>query len=160
MKYLERRYPRWVICDRVEPAARPPRLSPVIASVSEAIHAATLRKLDGFVASAPRHDGVKQLAAFPADALTRPTWNTFGTGAFQIVVPAKAGTHTALSSRSRQDDRHLQQQPRPVVMGPCFRRDDVGHEAAPTSSRRAPTARIRRRRSRSFRSWSAVPRRS
>ena len=48
-----------------------------------------------------------------------------------IVVPAKAGTHTALSSRLRQDDRHLQQQPGPVAMGPCFRRDDVGYETSP-----------------------------
>jgi hypothetical protein len=46
-----------------------------------------------------------------------------------IVVPAKAGTHTA-RSRFWHGGRRLWLSLTPVVMGPCFRRDDVVKEIA------------------------------
>src|SRR5437868_5463463 len=89
---------------------------------SEAIHSHR-RKVDCFVAFAPRKDGA--------------------------VVPAKAGTHTPRprsgprasaihSSRCRRfslgtSGRYVSQPRTPVVMGSCFRRNDSGR-----SLRRAP----------------------
>ena len=42
-----------------------------------------------------------------------------------FVVPAKAGTHTPRPFFERRCSTAFAQQPTPVVMGPCFRRDDV-----------------------------------
>src|SRR5205807_1654052 len=81
-----------------------------------------------------------------------------------LVVPANAGTHTALSSPLRQDGRYRQKNThRRGLWVPAFAGTTQGRgqpRRKPTSSPRAPRARIRRRRNRNSRFWSAVRRRS
>ncbi len=43
-----------------------------------------------------------------------------------LVVPAKAGNHTPCLINEERSVSDLQSSRPPVVMGPCFRRDDIG----------------------------------